>query len=317
MEQALTIEYLIENLSDGLDLRWLAGKDAEGQLLSRDAPTGSRPNLIGPLNLISPNRIQVLGQHELTSLKNYRLEPDAEAIKQLFMSECNVIVVAENQTPPPVFSRLADMHQVALLGSGSRSHEIINTLRHRLTRFLTKKVLIHGVLMDVLGMGVLITGEASVGKSELALELVSRGHTLIADDAAEFRNIAPDTIEGRCPELLQDFLEVRGLGVLNIRKMYGDASTRRRKILKFVVHLEAMDYQKLANSVDRLDGKKRLQKILGVDIPERTIPVAPGRNLSVLVEAAVRSHMLATNGYDPVADLAAKQQSVMEQTTCD
>ena len=317
MEQALTIKYLIENLSDGLNLHWLAGKSAEEQLLSRDAPTGSRPNLIGPLNLISPNRIQVLGEHELASLKNYRLEPDAEAIKQLFMSECNVIVVAEDQVPPAVFTRLADMHQVALLGSGSRSHEIINTLRHRLTRFLTKKVLIHGVLMDVLGMGVLITGKSSVGKSELALELVSRGHTLIADDAAEFRNIAPDTIEGKCPELLQDFLEVRGLGVLNIRKMYGDASTRRRKILKFIVHLEAMDYEELANSVDRLDGKKRLQNILGVDIPERTIPVAPGRNLSVLVEAAVRSHMLTTNGYDPVADLAAKQQSVMEQTTCD
>ena len=313
MEQALTVRHLIDNMADGLGLHWLAGAAAADHLLSRDGSTGSRPNLIGPLNLISPNRIQVLGAAEMQSLQKYRLEPDAEAMKQLFMSDCNVIIMAEDQNPPPIFTRLAGEYQIALLGSSSLSHEVINTLRHRLTRFLTKKVIIHGVLMDVLGMGILITGEASVGKSELALELISRGHTLIADDAPEFRNIAPDTIEGKCPEMLQDFLEVRGLGVLNIRQMYGHASTRRRKILKFIVNLAAMDYDELANTMDRLDGKKRLQNILGVDIPERTIPVAPGRNLAVLVEAAVRSHMLATNGYDPVADLVAKQKSEMEQ----
>lgn len=317
MEQALTVKRLIEHMADGLGLHWLAGAAAADHLLSRDGSIGNRPNLIGPLNLISPNRIQVLGVAELQSLEKYSLEPDAEAMKQLFKSDCNVIIMAEDQSPPPIFTRLAGEHQIALLGSAALSHDIINTLRHRLTRYLTKMVILHGVLMDVLGMGVLITGESSVGKSELALELISRGHTLIADDAPEFRNIAPDTIEGKCPEMLRDFLEVRGLGILNIRQMYGHASTRRRKILKFIVHLAAMDYDELANTMDRLDGKKRLLNILGVDIPERTIPVAPGRNLAVLVEAAVRSHMLATNGYDPVADLAAKQKSEMEQNQCD
>jgi len=314
MEQALTVKRLIDELSDGLGLHWLAGAAAADHLLSRDDSGGNRPNLIGPLNLISSNRIQVLGAAELESLGKYSLAPDAEAMKQLFQSDCNVIIMAEDQSPPPIFIRLAGEYQVALLGSDALSHDIINTLRHRLTQFLTKMVIIHGVLMDVLGMGVLITGHSSVGKSELALELLSRGHTLIADDAPEFRNIAPDTIEGRCPEMLQDFLEVRGLGVLNIRQMYGHASTRRRKILKFIVHLSAMDYDELANTVDRLDGRKRLVNVLGVDVPERTIPVAPGRNLAVLVEAAVRSHMLACNGYDPVADLSAKQKSTMEQS---
>lgn len=312
MEQALTVRHLIDEMSEGLSLHWLAGAAAADHLLSRDQDAGNRPNLIGPLNLISPNRIQVLGPAEIRSLEKYNIGPSSEAMRQLFQSDCNVIIMADDQSPPPIFVRLSGEFQVALLRSPVRSHELINTLRHRLTRFLTEKVILHGVLMDVLGMGVLITGDASVGKSELALELISRGHTLVADDAPEFRNIAPDTIEGRCPEMLRDFLEVRGLGILNIRQMYGHASTRRRKILKFIVHLAVMDYDELANSIDRLDGKQRTRNILGVDILERTIPVAPGRNLAVLVEAAVRSYMLSTNGYDPVADLTAKQHAMME-----
>ncbi|MCB1756716.1 MAG: HPr(Ser) kinase/phosphatase [Gammaproteobacteria bacterium] len=314
MQATLTVKRLIDEMSSGLGLQWLAGAAAADHLLSRDEdPGGNRPNLIGPLNLISPNRIQVLGAAEVQSLEKYSLDPNAEAMRQLFQSDCNVIIMAEDQSPPPVFIRLAGEYQIALLRSPALSHDIINTLRHRLTRFLTKKIILHGVLMDVLGMGVLITGDSSVGKSELALELISRGHTLVADDAPEFRNIAPDTIEGKCPDLLRDFLEVRGLGVLNIRQMYGHASTRRRKILKFIVHLAAMDYDELANSIDRLDGRQLTRNILGVDILERTIPVAPGRNLAVLVEAAVRNYMLTANGYDAAADLSAKQRSVMEQ----
>jgi HPr kinase/phosphorylase len=313
MEEQLTVNHLIENMSEGLDLHWFAGAAAADHLLSREGSRGNRPNLIGPLNLITPNRIQVLGQAEIASLEKYNLDPESEATRQLFQSDCNIVIMAEDQSPPPIFTRLAGEFQIALLGSASLSHDIINTLRYRLTRFLTEKVIIHGVLMDVLGMGVLITGASSVGKSELALELISRGHTLVADDAPEFRNIAPDTLEGKCPEMLQDFLEVRGLGVLNIRRMYGHASTRHRKILKFIIHLEAMDFEELASKIDRLDGRRCTRNILGVEIFERTIPVAPGRNLAVLVEAAVRSYMLGSSGYNAVDDLTNKQKHLMEQ----
>ncbi len=312
MEQVLTVKDLINQMADGLGLHWLAGAAAADHYLSR-GDGKKRPNLIGPLNLISTNRIQVIGEAELQSLEKYSLKPESEAMRQLFQSDCNIIIMAEDLSPPPIFIRLSGEYQIALLGSSALSHEIITTLRHRLTRFLTEKVILHGVLMEVFGMGVLITGDSSVGKSELALELISRGHILVADDAPEFRNIAPDTIEGRCPEMLQDFLEVRGLGILNIREMYGHASTRQRKILKFIVHLAIMDYEELANTVDRLDGRKRTRKVLGVDIFERTIPVAPGRNLAVLVEAAVRNYMLTTSGHNPVAELSAKQKSIMEQ----
>ncbi len=312
MKQRLTVGFLVDELSKDLDLHWLAGAAATDHLLSREATSNNRTNLIGSLNLISPNRIQVVGTAELQSLEKYSLDPDSEAMKQLFQSDCNVIIIGENQSPPAVFTRLSGEYQVALIGSPAKSHDIVNTLRYRLTRLLTRKLVIHGVLMDVLGLGILITGDSSVGKSELALELISRGHTLVADDAPEFRKIAPDTLEGKCPELLQDFLEVRGLGILNIQRMYGHASTRRRKIVKFIVHLAVMDLDKPGHAMDRLEGAQRTRNILGVEINQRTIPVAPGRNLAVLVEAAVRNFMLAANGYNAAAELSAKQKAIME-----
>jgi len=174
---------------------------------------------------------------------------------------------------------------------------------------------IHGVMMDVLGTGVLITGESGVGKSEVALELVSRGHILVADDAPEFRRIAPETLEGSCPPLLRGFLEVRGLGILNIARMYGHAHTRRRKILKFIIELKVMNPGINNESIERLQDVHGERDILGVRIRKRTIPVAPGRNLSVLVEAAVRNHILTDTGYDATADLIQKQAMMLEQNS--
>jgi len=173
--------------------------------------------------------------------------------------------------------------------------------------------------MDVHGTGVLITGEASVGKSELALELISRTHILVADDAPEFRRIAPGTIEGRCPPLLQDFLEVRGLGVLNIARMYGDAHTRKRKILRFIINLKNVKTSDFQNSLEHIVGERlgapdAQRDVLGVSIPQRTIPVAPGRNLAVLVEAAVRDYILRSGGYHATRDLVDKQAQALAQS---
>ena len=167
--------------------------------------------------------------------------------------------------------------------------------------------------MDVLGTGVLITGDSGVGKSELALELVSRGHILVADDAPEFRRIAPDTLEGRCPEILRDFLEVRGLGILNIARMYGHAHTRKRKILKFIIRLELMQASDLNERIDRSSDEMQTLEILGVGIPEQTIPVAPGRNLAVLVEAAIRNHILVNTGYSATSEFFARHSAALQE----
>ncbi len=165
--------------------------------------------------------------------------------------------------------------------------------------------------MEVLGNGVLITGDSSVGKSELALELISRSHRLVADDAPEFTQISPDIIEGRSPSMLQGFMEVRGLGVLNIREMYGDNAIKINKYLRLIIHLEKMEKNN-QNNFDRLKGHNKVQKILNVEIPVTVVPVAPGRNLAVIVEAAVRNHMLRNNGYDASQQLIDLQQQAID-----
>jgi HPr kinase/phosphorylase len=159
-------------------------------------------------------------------------------------------------------------------------------------------------------MGVMITGESGVGKSELALELVSRGHGLVADDVVELRRIAPETLEGRCPPRLRDFLEVRGLGVLNIRTIFGETAVRRRKSMKLIVHLLKPGGADL-NSVERLPINDVNETVMGVNIRKVIIPVVAGRNLAVLVEAAVRNYVLQLRGIDSTKEFLARHEQEM------
>ena len=175
-----------------------------------------------------------------------------------------------------------------------------------------KKIIIHGVFLDVHGLGVLVTGDSGVGKSELALELISRSHCLIADDAIEFSQQGPEEIRGTCPDALRDFLEVRGLGVLNIRAMYGDGVIKNSKDLSLIVHLERMAPEKI-QQVDRLKGCYGKRQILDAEIHMVTLPVASGRNLAVLVEAAVRHHILLRKGYNASDEFISRQQHLIQQ----
>lgn len=169
----------------------------------------------------------------------------------------------------------------------------------------------HGVFLDVLGVGVLLVGSSGIGKSEIALAMINRGHRLVADDAVLFNRVGAETLTGNCPELLQDFLEVRGLGILNVRVMFGDTAIRESKRLQLVVRLVAMDDDTLLK-IDRLYGVYRTRTILNVEVPEVTIPVAPGRNLSVLVEGAVRNQVLKNTGYDASQEFINRQRKILE-----
>lgn len=300
-------------MCSGLQMQWVAGRDGGHRVLSRESEPSRRPGLIGPLNFNIANRVQLLGAAEC-SLVTEDDSTNQQLLEKFINDACDMIVVTDKLKPPERILQLAETLNVPVFVADASYNDCLNTLRYRFTRFLAKRSILHGVLMDVLGTGVLITGDSGIGKSELALELISRGHILVADDAPEFRRIAPDTLEGQCPELLQDFLEVRGLGTLNVARMYGNAHTRKRKILKFIVRLQLLASDELAKYPDRASEAYTEKKILGVTIREQMIPVAPGRNLAVLVEAAVRNHILANNGYRASEDLITKQAAAIEQS---
>jgi len=311
VNRSLTVESLFESQCDALNLQWVAGKIAANRKIGRSEIRGKRPSLIGYLNLIRPNRIQIVGIPEFRYLQSRGTDIDSEDTHILFQSDCNIIIFSDDQAIPPNYLQLADEHQVALMRTTIPSHELISSLQHHIAHGLAERLTLHGVFMDVLGIGVLITGESNIGKSELALQLVSRGHCLIADDAPDFTRIAHNTLEGSCPYMLRDFLEVRGLGILNIRKMYGNSSTRYRKIIKLIVHLEPVRGGKDPD-FDRLSGEQGSTTILDVPITRITIPVAPGRNLAVLVEVGVRNYRLRKGGYDASEHIIKLQAEAIE-----
>lgn len=173
-------------------------------------------------------------------------------------------------------------------------------------------ITVHGVFLDVYGVGVLLKGESGIGKSELALGLINRGHRLVADDAVDFSLIENDAVMGTCPPLLQDFIEVRGLGLLNIRVMYGDKAIKDAKKLQLIINVVAFTPEEL-KSIDRLYGMYTSCNILGCEIPEVSVPVGPGRNLAVLIEGAVRNQTLKNTGYNASDEFIKRQKKIMEE----
>ncbi len=276
-------------------LSWVAGLDGGNNLLTSDTVTKPSLALIGHLNFVHPNRVQVLGCAEMDYLRSLDAKGMKEAIGNLFSTDLAAIVVANGEKPPPPLLAAADTARTPLFTSPEQSPRLMDLLSHFLAQAVAESISFHGVFMEVQGFGVLIKGDAAIGKSELALELITRGHRLVADDMADFFRVSPERLEGRCPPLLQDFIEVRGLGVLNVRALFGDNAIKPTKPLDLIVQLEMAE--KLAPYLlDRLKIKAQSEKILGIKVPKVTIPVAAGRNLAVLVEVAVRNHILILRG---------------------
>lgn len=298
-----------------LKLSWLAGhRGADRPLMPPRETPAAVSSLIGHLNFIHPHCVQVVGRREQEYLLGLGKNSLQDALDALCSGTTGLLVVADGRDACPALVERADQMDLPVMGSAAPSETVIEYLGYFLKNALAEKVIVHGVFMDVMGIGVLLTGEAAVGKSELALELITHGHRLIADDAPEFVRVAPETLQGRCPEVLRDFLEVRGLGVLNIRAMFGDNAVKAEKYLRLIVHLEqarSVD----ASGIDRLRGSRRSRRILDVEIPEIRLPVAAGRNLAVLVEAAARAHILYHNGYDAAEDFITRQQAMIESET--
>jgi HPr kinase/phosphorylase len=307
----LSVQQLFEERSERLGLAWAAGmaggaREFTGEMLHKPGV-----GLIGHLNLIHPLLAQVMGPREVEYLQ--KLEPAVreQTVAHIVGAETVMIVVCDGMKVPAALLQAAGRSGTPVLTSTEPSQHVINVLRPHMQQELGEVTTLHGVFLDVLEIGVLITGDSSIGKSELALELISRGHGLVADDVVELQQIGPETIQGRCPPMLRDFLEVRGLGVLNIRSIFGETAVRPRKVLRLMVHLD-MPAAGLEPR-DRLATRSGTQDILGVEIPTVTLAVAPGRNLAVLVEAAVRNHILLTRGIDSTREFIQRQAEAMRQ----
>ena len=298
-----SLQSVVDQTGTQLKLRWLTPPPETPRPLRGEDPGQS---LIGSLNLIHPNRLQVIGPPEQRYFATLGRTAHDETLDKLFADRPAAVVFSDGIAPEAEFLERARMTQTPLLGSALGDQEFINHLRYFLTQALAERRTIHGVFIEVLGMGVLLIGAPAVGKSELALDLITRGHRLIADDAPRFARIAPEVIEGSCPETLRDFLEVRGLGVLNIRAMFGEGAVLRSKTLNLIVDLQPLAQPQL-ECIDRLAGSLSAVNVLGVAVPKIIMPVAPGRNLAILVEAAVRHQILRIRGYDAGVDFIDRQ----------
>ncbi|MDR4126462.1 HPr(Ser) kinase/phosphatase [Yanghanlia caeni] len=309
----LTLQELVADNAERINFKWIAGEQAAAQAITNNLGRAGA-DLVGHLNLIHPSRVQVLGAEELAYYTNFDAQRRLRLLEELQAGGVPAILIAEGLQAPDGLRDFCEANAIPLLGTHIDAAQLIDLLRIYLGKRLAPKTLMHGVFLDVLGVGVLITGESGLGKSELALELISRGHGLVADDAVELSRIAPSIIEGHCPQLLLNLLEVRGLGLLDIRTIFGETSVRRKMKLSLVVHL----IRSTPESFERLPMQDQTQEILGVPIRRVMLQVAAGRNLAALVEAAVRNTILTLRGIDTMGEFIERQAlAIMENSRKD
>ena len=239
----ISVDQLFSDNQAKLSFEWAAGKGGGSRIITGDAAPKPTVGLVGHMNFIHPFRVQVLGPAEFNHLKAQTPDGFAAVIDRLFTSDLAVVIVANNEPVPAHLALQADRFNTAVFTSAQPSAHIVEVLRIYLARVLAESTTLHGVFLDVLEIGVLITGASAIGKSELALELISRGHGLIADDIVEFHRTSPDTLEGRCPPILRDFLEVRGIGIINIKTIFGETAVRDGPVRRFLCRQDAADHR--------------------------------------------------------------------------
>ncbi|HEX5344225.1 MAG TPA: HPr(Ser) kinase/phosphatase [Duganella sp.] len=307
LQTPLTIQRLYDDNRESLQLGWFAGFPGGERLISGDV--ASAADQVGHLNTIHPGRIQVFGHQEINYYQRLKSLTRAHVIGELIAGGPPALIIAQGLETPPDILAICDEKNIPLFSTPLPAAQVIDFLRVYLSKKLAQRIIMHGVFMDVLGVGVLITGDSGLGKSELGLELISRSHGLVADDAVEFSRIAPNMIEGRCPALLQNLLEVRGLGLLDIKAIFGETAVRRKMRLKLIVHLVRRG--SADEEVERLPFQFPTEDVLGLPIRKVVIPVAAGRNIAVLLEAAVRNTILQLRGIDTLQEFMERQRQAM------
>ena len=309
----ISAEALFEEFSKTLHWEWIAGhahpeRDFD-EAAVRDARSSA--DLVGYLNYIHPNRVQIVGKREVAYLRDETPEVVERRISRIVTLDPPVLIVADGQQAPDRLVALCDRADIPMFVTAESAGHVIDVVRDYLSQHFAERTTRHGVFMDILGLGVLLTGESGLGKSELGLELISRGHGLVADDAVDLYRISQSALEGRCPELLMNLLEVRGIGLLDIKAIFGETAVRRKMRLKLIVHLvrkETMDRE-----FERLPYEPLNEEILDVSVRKTVIAVDAGRNLAVLVEAAVRNTILQLRGIDTYSEFIERHNKAMSK----
>jgi len=306
----ITIRELLAEQAKALQIRLLAGEAGLDRYI--DHPRMQKPSLAfaGFIDNLNDYRLQVVGQTELNYLATRSPADQKQAVDAVFDLRLAGVVITRNQTPPDIILEAAQRTDTPLMVSELPSSTFMTHMMLFLSHWLAPVAYQHGVYMDIYGLGVLITGASGIGKSEIGLELISRGHRLVADDMVEFSRPSPQVLVGQSPDTLRYHMEIRGLGILNIRDLYGAAAITDTKRLRLVVELVPWDQ---IAAEDRVLGEDSEIEIHEVTIPRVPVPIRTGRSLAVLVEVATRNQLLKHRGIDSGQDFVQALQRRIEQ----
>ena len=312
----ISAEALFEAHLSALHWEWIAGHAHPERRFDEAAVRNaqSSADLVGYLNYIHPYRVQIVGRREVAYLNAAAGEGGSvqeRRISRIVALEPPVLIVADGQSPPDRLVAMCDRAEIPLFVTAESAGHVIDVVRSYLSQLFAERTTRHGVFMDILGMGVLLTGESGLGKSELGLELISRGHGLVADDAVDLYRVSQTSLEGRCPELLMNLLEVRGIGLLDIKSIFGETAVRRKMRLKLIVHL--VRKETMEREFERLPYEPLYEDILDMPVRKAVIAVDAGRNLAVLVEAAVRNTILQLRGIDTYKEFIERHHKALER----
>lgn len=275
-------------------------------------PDLSRPGLqlAGYFDHFEPVRLQVMGNVEISYLEKISPQERASILDRLFSYKFPALIISRDRQPYPECLAMARKHNVTLLRSREATSNIISAIISYLTSAMAPRITRHGVLMDILGEGILLTGESGIGKSEAAMELIKRGHRLVADDAVEIHKISGNTLVGTAPELIRNYIELRGIGIVNVARLFGMGAVRSDKKIDLVVNIVPWNAHEV---YDRLGLEDQHMDILGVKVPMYTIPITPGRNLAVILEVAAINNRQRKMGYNSALEFTEQINRHFEQ----
>ncbi len=310
MRSKLTIGQFYQKYKDSLSLSFISRQVGLDSQISLSTNIAQSFEAIDYLNVIRPSSISVIGHQESKYLRSLSEQRQYTQLSRLFAGPTCVLLLSKNETLDKHLIGYAEKQQVPTLYSDLSDAFLLENCRYFLSKALAEHTIEHGVFIEVHSVGIFIRGESGIGKSELALALIAKGHRLISDDVTHFTQIGPKLLDGHSPGILADFMEVRGLGIVNIRAMFGSNSVKRNKTLRLIVNLSKYTDEN-KHQFERLGIERQTHKILGIDIPEVTLPIGSGRNIAVLVETAARNHLLNMNGYNAAEDFIERQRQAI------